>query len=233
MKNITFISTKSISKAVKTLLYIGIGFSLISVVLSYVQLTLSPDILEAGGEPSPDEMILAFALMGVYFLVLSVYLVTIVTFLIWLHCSYKNLLAFGANGLKASPGWAVGYWFIPILNLFKPLFIVNEVWNNSDYRQGGTHRISYSNTSSPKLHTSWWFAWIVSNVSDRIGSRMILNPSDSTTAYSGHLIIILSEIASILAAFCLIKIVANITQRQEANAANQRFHMPPEPPNFG
>ena len=232
MKNITFSSTKNISKAVTTLLYIGVGLSLISVVLSYVQLIVYPDIWAVGVELSPNEVIFVLAAVGVSFLNVSVYFGTIVTFLIWLHRSYNNLLAFGVNGLKASPGWAVGYWFIPILNLFKPLSIVNEVWNNSGYRQGGSRRISYSNTSLPMLHVFWWFAWIVSNVSGYISMKLVWDTNNSGVENSGTLVATVFDVTSILAAFCLIKIVANITQKQEINAAAQQFHMPPKPPRF-
>src|SRR4029077_9871820 len=39
---------------------------------------------------------------------------TSVMFLIWFRRLYSNLAALGAQELRSTPGWAVGWWFIPI-----------------------------------------------------------------------------------------------------------------------
>ena len=48
------------------------------------------------------------------------YLATAVVFGIWIVRANKNARALGAKNLSASPGWALGYFFVPILNLWKP-----------------------------------------------------------------------------------------------------------------
>ncbi|QYO65100.1 DUF4328 domain-containing protein [Leptolyngbya sp. 7M] len=45
---------------------------------------------------------------------------TIVLFLVWLYRAHKNLFSLKPTHLDFSPGWAVGWWFIPFLNLVRP-----------------------------------------------------------------------------------------------------------------
>ncbi len=70
------------------------------------------------------------ALIGMVQLLL--YIVTVVLYCLWLYRVYQNLPALGARNLRFSPGWAVGYFFIPILNLFRPYQAVKETWKASD-----------------------------------------------------------------------------------------------------
>ncbi|MBI9051861.1 MAG: DUF4328 domain-containing protein [Anaerolineaceae bacterium] len=59
-------------------------------------------------------------------------LISAILLLVWFFRSHKNLLAFNTMGLKYSPGWAVGAFFVPILNLFRPYQIAQEIWKASD-----------------------------------------------------------------------------------------------------
>ena len=47
-------------------------------------------------------------------------IVTGIAFLKWIYRAYKNIKGFGAEGLRFSPGWAVGYYFIPHPELDSP-----------------------------------------------------------------------------------------------------------------
>lgn len=46
---------------------------------------------------------------------------TAVAFLMWFHRTHKNLPGLGGRELKYTPGWAVGGFFVPFLNLVRPL----------------------------------------------------------------------------------------------------------------
>src|SRR5688572_9717366 len=60
------------------------------------------------------------------------FVAAIVVFLVWMRRSYINLKALGVRGLEYSPGWAVGCWFIPFVNLVRPYTIMKEIWTRSD-----------------------------------------------------------------------------------------------------
>jgi hypothetical protein len=51
----------------------------------------------------------------------------IIVWLVWQHQATANLWARGYPGLKTSPGWSVGWWFIPFANLVMPLIAMLEL----------------------------------------------------------------------------------------------------------
>src|SRR5689334_7274535 len=57
---------------------------------------------------------------------LALLVATAVAFLIWFHRAHKNLPALGARELKYTPGWAVGGFFVPLLNLVRPADVMRE-----------------------------------------------------------------------------------------------------------
>ncbi|MBX9627370.1 MAG: DUF4328 domain-containing protein [Gemmataceae bacterium] len=100
--------------------------------------------------------------------VFGVYLVTAVAVLKWVYRANRNARGFGADDLSASPGWAVGYFFVPILNLFRPYQAMREVWqasrNPADWR---------GQPGSPRLGL-WWALWVVSNLAGQVQFRLAL-----------------------------------------------------------
>jgi hypothetical protein len=57
---------------------------------------------------------------------LAVFIITGIVFLKWIHAANRNARAMGAQGLRFSPGWALGYYFVPVLSLWKPYQAMKE-----------------------------------------------------------------------------------------------------------
>lgn len=81
----------------------------------------------------------------------------------WLFSHLARLPDYSRPGfsppfLENTPGWAVGWYFIPIANFWKPYAAMKEIVSASSVREV---------LSAPLLPT-WWTLWIVSIVSDRI-----------------------------------------------------------------
>jgi hypothetical protein len=53
-------------------------------------------------------------------------------FLMWVYAAHKNLPALGTPHPQFTPGWAVGWFFIPIMNFFKPCQAIMELAEGSD-----------------------------------------------------------------------------------------------------
>lgn len=87
-----------------------------------------------------------------------------VTFLIWIYRVNKNLHVLSSDPMTFSPGWSVGWYFIPIANFFKPYQAMREIWTVA-------HGTLPNNNSLLKL---WWFLWIMSNYIGRIASKLAL-----------------------------------------------------------
>lgn len=63
---------------------------------------------------------------------LATFVVAAILFIRWFHASYRNLRSLGTPESRFKPGWAIGVWFVPILNLWRPKQIADEIWNAGD-----------------------------------------------------------------------------------------------------
>ena len=128
-----------------------------TVVLGFLQIGTSlafPDVLK---HPAPENLgiILAFGVIGVAAGVVSIG--TWVIFLVWTNLAAKNVRAFGQEGLTYTPGWCVGWWFIPIMSLYKPLDALREVWKASDPETvGPTATKPWIASTVPMTMLVWW-----------------------------------------------------------------------------
>ncbi len=80
---------------------------------------------------------------------LAAFILTSIVFLAFFHRAYSNLGVLGPGEQRWSAGWSVGSWFIPILNLFRPKQIANDIWRGSD------------GSSVPALFHWWWALWLL------------------------------------------------------------------------
>jgi hypothetical protein len=60
------------------------------------------------------------------------FLASVVVWRMWQFRGQRNLTLAGRPSLRFTPGWAVGWWFIPIANLWKPFQAVRELGSRSD-----------------------------------------------------------------------------------------------------
>lgn len=91
---------------------------------------------------------------GVFYLV---YLITGILVCIWTYRANSNVRALGATGLRFSPGWAVGWHFVPIAWFWMPFSVMREIWRASASpdewrRQPGSALLGW-----------WWALWLVFN----------------------------------------------------------------------
>jgi hypothetical protein len=85
-----------------------------------------------------------------------------IAFLMWRHRIQRNLRgALGVAGLEYTPGWTVGWWFVPIANLWKPKQVMDEAWRASDPSSAAGSRGWAGRSTNPTIGW-WWAMWIVS-----------------------------------------------------------------------
>lgn len=175
------------------------------------------------------------ALIGVISLLrIPIFILTVIFFLVWLYRAYNNLPALKAGNLEFSPGWAVGWWFIPIATLFKPFQVIRELWNESDPDFDPELSFLSSNVGAPAFIGFWWACWLIYNITSRISNN--LGESSNNDAETFLLIaFIISNVFGVIAAVLAIMIVKGVTQRQEIRfqkLGNLQQFMPPPPPKF-
>lgn len=108
---------------------------------------------------------------------IALLIATAVAFLIWFHASYKNLPVLGGRGLKYSPRWAVGGFFVPLLNLIRPAQVMREVWHASD--PSGVERDNApdgpavrNKLRAPVIIAAWWIFFIAASILSNTAARM-------------------------------------------------------------
>jgi len=162
----------------------------------------------AEAETSDNRM----ALAGV--LLLAAFVVAAITFIVWFSRAYKNLPALGATGLRYGPGWSIGAWFVPFLNLWRPKQIANDIWRASDPAARPDQGAEWLHKPVPGLLTVWWVLWVVSVFAANVTFRLYLDDETPQDIRRADYADILALWADIAAAVLAIVVVRRITRRQ-------------------
>ena len=183
---------------------------LVLLVLAISQQLMIGQPFTAGEEAASDARIqLATTISSV------VFLLTAVCYCRWIYRAVVNSQGFGARGMKDGPGWTVGWYFVPIMNFFRPYQNMREIWQVS-----GDPR-NWQAEESSGLLVIWWTCWIVSGILSNFGIFSGL----ATTVAGFHalsLIFILSILISLGTTIAAIKLTRTIIQRQETLVARSR-----------
>lgn len=187
---------------------------LVSIVTDYMEFILLNNIDSASEQEinSNDnrQMIIGLATLGML-------LVTATFFLIWLHRANKNLSPLGVTGMKFTPGWAVGYWFIPIMNIYRPYQVVEEIWKASSPEPESN--LSWQSLKTPNLIQGWWGALILSGFAANASARLVSGQEPSLEMFkTSSIIAIVAGVIDILAAVLAIKVIKSIDERQSAKS---------------
>jgi hypothetical protein len=148
----TFRDLDFITRSLQWLLRAGAAVVLVSLWSSWLQLSmLGGPFTEAEGQAND----LREASIGGLQSLVTV--VTIIVFARWILLAHRNLPALGAQDLDVRPGWAIGWFFIPIANLWKPYQAMRTLWQASrDARKWQIEDNSW-------LLPLWWALWLISS----------------------------------------------------------------------
>ena len=148
------------------------------------------------------------------------YLATVAGFLVWFHRAYTNLHALGMEPLRFRAGWAVGGWFVPILNLVRPKQIMDDIWRGSDPAAPASNHGAWHRAPIPALLQLWWALFLVSWLVDRllVGSALFYEPTAQArrNTFVDNAAI---RAVEVLLGIVAVLVVRQVTRRQEARAA--------------
>ena len=92
---------------------------------------------------------------------LSGWVTTALFFSLWTYRSSQNLLPLVYHDQRFSPGWSVGWWFIPVLNLLRPYQVIKEIWQGSYPHTGADRQPAPLISPTSPLLGWWWAAWLI------------------------------------------------------------------------
>jgi hypothetical protein len=139
--------------------------------------------------------------------------VTGLIFLVWVYqaMSIAHRLA---SDLTITPGWAVGWFFVPVASLWKPHVVITELVNGS-----GDRATPYEK-SGRRLVDLWWAAWIARLISNSVISFAIHGGATIGRAITTWWLIAISAVFGIAAALLLEAIVHRVSLLQRRSAVH-------------
>jgi hypothetical protein len=140
-----------------------------------------------------------------------------VFFIRWFHAAYANLGPLGQKDLRFKPGWAIGSWFVPILNLVRPKQIANDIWSGSDEAAPSYFAAGWKDVAAPQLLAWWWAAWLGSGFLSNIGARAFDTKTAENIRNADWLDLVASVIGIVGVALAIV-IVRRVTERQTLRA---------------
>ena len=207
-----FVAPTGWMKFVSVMLGLFCLISVLAIVSSFMQLNLlteaqngaGPNFQQRAEENDNREMLIAM-------LTLLCLLVAAVASLRLLHRLRSNVDHLGAVGLTNTPGWSIGWFFVPIAHLVRPYGATCETW------QASANPEDWSSEPRSSMLGVWWFFWIVGSIVGQISSRMgnSANPTidsliTATWVDAGH------SVLSLMAALSFLAVLFGITKAQMA-----------------
>ena len=108
-------------------------------------------------------------------------------FLVWLYMVTSRLDAVGPLG-EYSPGWALGWWFIPVAWLWKPYQVMAEVWARC-----------HAGEERPRWFLAWWGLWIAANLVGWLVTGSAWSVGSGVTVEAAMENIIILDVTSLIA----------------------------------
>lgn len=142
----------TLAKTTNWLFVSGTVFGSIVTIIAVMFDWISPD-WENESDPGPLA-VSATATCG--FLLL--FLAGVVSFCLWTYRVAANVRAFGSWWVRASPGWAVGWHFVPVAALWMPCLVMADVARASHSPSAGDA------APIPGFVLAWWLPWVLGNV---------------------------------------------------------------------
>jgi hypothetical protein len=187
-------------------------------------------VIDPDGQSSLPLMSEGFALL----LKLFVFILTAVLFLCWVFRASQCTGIWSGRHQQFSPGWAVGWFFIPFANLVMPLRVMKEIWNRSDPELDDTGQSFIRDASAPGLLQAWWIIWVITNLISRAESLVEDKAHPSLNNIGMQKFLVVLSAFEIVSTCLAIMVVRGVDQRQRERAERLPVidEAPPAPPVF-
>ena len=141
-----------------------------------------------------------------------IFVISGILILKWIYRSNYNARQLGASGMKFTPGWSIGWYFIPIANLWKPYQAMKEIWKASSSPQ------NWSSQSVSSLLPLWWFFWIMSSIFGNASFRLAMQAEEINELLTANVVTQFSDATIIPLSVILICIIRRVHDMQMSHA---------------
>lgn len=130
----------------------------------------------------------------------------------WVFLASRNASITAPSSSRITPGWAVGWFFVPIASLWMPFKAMKETWAASV--GGGRQEVDV-----PGWFSFWWLSWVALTIADTYGSNIGASPTSTSEAFiNGNNILAVTSVLWAIPALLFIRIVRMVTANQRGAA---------------
>jgi hypothetical protein len=154
-------------------------------------------------------------------------LVAGIAVIVWMYKARKNTELFPGARNQHSAGWAVGGWFVPIVNLVFPAQIMYDIARNSGPE---TDRRRAFNSV-----LTWWLCWNIGTLTTVAVPLLAAHLDPFTTGLRVLILLALAVVSAVLtvvSGVVLIRLVRRISRLQAARPIAAPLTPPPPPAGF-
>ncbi len=207
-----FKDTTNLTRWTIRFLYAGIAIAVIAFISDIFEYRLLSSI-QKGNYDSEWQMMAAAesndARQGIIGIIqLAVFIVTAILILKWIYRANLNARQLGATDMEFTPGWSIGWYFIPIAFLWKPYQAMKEIWWASK------SPAKWKGKSTPYLPQWWWFFWIISHFLGQASFRLSLRAKELNELVYANVFTLLSDIWEIPLNLIILAIIARVYKMQ-------------------
>ena len=130
-----------------------------------------------------------------------------IIFLMWVYRMCRNAHSIENAKLDITPGWAVGWYFVPVANLWKPYQAMKE-----------TYEAFINRENDSMILPLWWFAWIVASIMARVSTRFATETDTLDQIMTGVQVTIITDVIAVFLDVVAILMVVTVSR-----ACNERF----------
>jgi hypothetical protein len=216
-----FRDLSGISKKLSVVLLIGIGVHILGIVSSLMQLNLlSHEHFSMQSATANDLREREVAVLQVL-----LYIVTAIVFGRWIYLAHRNLPSLDARYLRFRPGWAIGSFFVPIINLWAPYQAMRDLAKAS---RSPRH---WELEDTPPVIIIWWMLWLIVGFMERGTGGIGLRAQTAPELFNLTVFKLVAAVFSISLYLLALYIVRRIARDQSESFS--RMTAGPETSGFG
>jgi len=137
-----------------------------------------------------------------------------VVFIVWLWRVRWNAEMFCRGEHRSTRGWVLGSWICPVVNLWYPKQVVDDIVAASDPRTP-PHTTPLRGIPGTRLVWAWWLTWVVGLVSRYVVQRGVLAAETELDQLRTNVLLsVVSAPATTAAAVLAVILIARIDELQ-------------------
>jgi hypothetical protein len=134
--------------------------------------------------------------------------VTAVLFIRWFKLAYEQVDDLGGRR-RYSPRWAIWGWFVPILGLWRPKQLANDI----------SHAGGETDRGVSTLLNAWWVAFLLSTWASQVALRLVWRAETTEELRRAAVGYVVADSVDVVAAVLALLVVRALTTRLVGAAA--------------